>query len=289
MSGAQPPWPLSAILAFTPWVLVPSVAALVLAVLTRTRPAVAAALVVTVVLTAVVVPRAWGGQDSRDGAPLRVMTANLRIGGADAATVVELVRTNRVDLLAIQEFTSQARANLSRAGLDTLLAYHVDDAEPLAIGSALYARLPLTDGSFPVGAGGFVEATATLQLRDLPPLKVRSVHPCAPFTARHEECWLRGLDREPRASPKGLPSLLMGDFNATLDHPPLRRLIGSGYRDAADATGYGLVPTWPADLVPVATLDHVLVDSRIGVRAVSVHRLPGSDHRAVIAVLAVPR
>jgi endonuclease/exonuclease/phosphatase family metal-dependent hydrolase len=84
------------------------------------------------------------------------------------------------------------------------------------------------------------------------------------------------------------PRLLLGDFNATLDHAALRRLIGSGYRDAADAVGAGLRPTWPADVVPVVTLDHVLVDSRIGVRSVTVHAVPGTDHRAVVAVLAIP-
>jgi hypothetical protein len=61
-----------------------------------------------------------------------------------------------------------------------------------------------------------------------------------------------------------------------------------GYRDAAAATGTGLKPTWPADLVPVATLDHVLVDTRIGVRTVSVHPVPDTDHRAVCAVLTLP-
>jgi hypothetical protein len=36
------------------------------------------------------------------------------------------------------------------------------------------------------------------------------------------------------------------------------------------------------------TLDHVLVDSRIGVRSVTVHAVPDTDHRAVVAVLAIP-
>ena len=90
------------------------------------------------------------------------------------------------------------------------------------------------------------------------------------------------------ATAGGAPRLLLGDFNATLDHPALRRLIGSGYRDAADTVGAGLRPTWPADAVPLVTLDHVLVDSRIGVRSVTVHAVPDTDHRAVVAVLAIP-
>jgi endonuclease/exonuclease/phosphatase family metal-dependent hydrolase len=194
-----------------------------------------------------------------------------------------------VDLLAMQEYTSQAAANLSRAGLDALLPYRVADTEPLAIGSALYARVPLTDGGTPVAPGGFVEATATLRLAGAAPVVVRSVHPCAPYTEAHQRCWRQGLAQEPHATPRGPQRLLMGDFNATLDHPALRQLVGSGYRDAADAVGSGLRPTWPENLLPVATLDHILADSRIGVRAVSVHPVPDTDHRAVCAVLTLPR
>jgi endonuclease/exonuclease/phosphatase family metal-dependent hydrolase len=88
----------------------------------------------------------------------------------------------------------------------------------------------------------------------------------------------------------GPPRILIGDFNSTLDHAPLRRLIARGYRDAADATGRGLVPSWPEDgrSVPRVTIDHALVDRRLGVRKVSTHVVPQSDHHALIAALTVP-
>ena len=288
LSGLEPPWPLSALLAFTPWVIVPALAAVVLAVILRVRWALAVAGGAALVLVGVTAPRALGSADRRDGVELRVMTVNLRVGGADAATIVRLVRDNRIDLLAVQEYTPVARDNLRAAGLDALLPYRLDDAEPLAVGSALFAWVPLQKGDFSVAPGGFVEATATLRLGGAVPIVVRSVHPCAPYTLAHQGCWRSGLDREPRAATGGAPRLLLGDFNATLDHPALRRLIGSGYRDAADAVGAGLRPTWPADAVPLVTLDHVLVDSRIGVRSVTVHAVPDTDHRAVVAVLAIP-
>ena len=69
-------------------------------------------------------------------------------------------------------------------------------------------------------------------------------------------------------------------------------LVAHGYRDAASTVGKGLVPTWgtydgPRHLPPI-TIDHVLVDERIGVREVRVHRIPQTDHRAVLAWLTVP-
>jgi endonuclease/exonuclease/phosphatase (EEP) superfamily protein YafD len=86
--------------------------------------------------------------------------------------------------------------------------------------------------------------------------------------------------------------VLAGDFNATLDHALLRRLLDTGYRDAAATVGAGLVGTWgpyDGDPIPPVVIDHVLADRRVGVVAVSVHRVPGSDHRAVLASLTPPR
>jgi endonuclease/exonuclease/phosphatase family metal-dependent hydrolase len=213
---------------------------------------------------------------------------NLRVGGAAPGTVVALVRDEHVDLLAVQEYTPEAAAGFTAAGLDALLPYRIADAEPLGIGSALYARWPLADGTTPVAPGGFAQASATLAVPGAAPVQVRSVHPCAPYTSGHQGCWQRGLAAEPHAGRDGPVRLLLGDFNATLDHPPLRRLIGSGYRDAADEAGAGLSPTWPADLVPLVALDHVLADDRIGIRTVSTHAVPDTDHRALAATLILP-
>src|SRR5690242_967205 len=109
LSGLEPPWPLSALLAFTPWVVVPALVAVGLAVMLRARWAVAVAAAAALVLAGVTAPRALGSADRRDGVELRVMTVNLRVGGADAATIVRLVRDNRIDLLAVQEYTRGAR------------------------------------------------------------------------------------------------------------------------------------------------------------------------------------
>jgi endonuclease/exonuclease/phosphatase family metal-dependent hydrolase len=85
--------------------------------------------------------------------------------------------------------------------------------------------------------------------------------------------------------------VLAGDFNATLDHAELRRLLDRGYRDAAEQAGVALRPTWPGDraLIPtVVTIDHVLADRRIRVVSVRTVAIPGSDHRGVLADLLLP-
>jgi endonuclease/exonuclease/phosphatase family metal-dependent hydrolase len=85
--------------------------------------------------------------------------------------------------------------------------------------------------------------------------------------------------------------VLAGDFNATLDHSPLRGLLGRGYDDAAEITGDGLRPTWPAADAwrPPVTIDHVLVSGGIGVQRYETFTVSGSDHRALLAHVVVPR
>ena len=66
----------------------------------------------------------------------------------------------------------------------------------------------------------------------------------------------------PPATPDGRLRILAGDFNATLDHAELRRILDTGYQDAAAQVGAGLHGTWPRDRAfpPPVTIDHVLAD-----------------------------
>ncbi len=144
-----------------------------------------------------------------------------------------------VQLLALQEYTAQARDGLNRAGLDELLPYHAQQPDNWAAGSALYSRYPLTDEGVRVHRSGFRPASATVSVPGAPPVQLESVHPCAPIGPRGGRCWAADLADQPAASPGGPVRILLGDFNATLDHSALRHLIGSGYRDAADTVGAG--------------------------------------------------
>ncbi|MEH0933553.1 endonuclease/exonuclease/phosphatase family protein [Micromonospora sp. CPCC 205543] len=285
--------PLVQAMAFTPYVAGGSLAPLVLALALRRRwPAVAAA-VVAVTLIGTVAPRAVGsGQPDTAGPVLRLLTANLLKGEADSRTLVDLVRRHRVDVLAVQEFTPWSRTELDRLGLTALLPHQALNPEVGTTGSGIYARFPLSDDGFRRNPGfQFTQAYATLTAPGAPPLRVESAHPAAPYAVEVVDDWFTDLRAQPRATPDGPLSVLAGDFNATLDHAPLRALLDSGYVDAADAAGAGLHGTWgpyDGDPIPPVTIDHVLVDRRIAVRAVAVHPVPGSDHRAVLAELRLP-
>ena len=278
--------------AFTPyvaaWVWLP----VIFAATGRHWAAGGLALVAAVILTACVLPRAVPGRGPSGGVALQVMTSNLLFGRADPATVVRLVRDHDIEVLAVQEFTPEAQAGLRAAGLDDLLPYSSLAAETGTTGSGLYSRFPVTAAGAHRNGGGFMQAYGTIQPPGSDPLIVESAHPNAPFAVSALNDWREDLAKQPHADPDGPARILLGDFNATLDHAELRDLISHGYRDAAVLAGKGLVPTWgpyhgPRRLPPV-TIDHVLVDARIGVRDVRVHRVPDSDHRAVLAWLRVP-
>lgn len=277
--------------AFTPYAAAWTVVPAALTIARRKRLAASVAVGTVALMAGCVLPRALpGDRGPRDGTTITVMTLNMFVGAADPGAIAALVRKHDVSILAVQEFSPTARAGLAAAGLDELLPHQALADEIGTTGSGLYSRYPITKSYSERSGGGNMRVYATIQPPGTVPLDVVSVHPLAPYAPSVLRLWRGDLDAEPAAGPDGPLRILLGDFNSTLDHAPLRRLIARGYRDAADATGRGLLGTWGpyhGRPIPPITLDHVLVDKRIGVRDLQVHEVPGSDHRSVLATLVV--
>jgi endonuclease/exonuclease/phosphatase (EEP) superfamily protein YafD len=289
-------FPMVQLMAYTPYVAAVATAPVGVAVLLRRWGAATVAVVVLGVFAACVLPRTLpdeparaGGMELR-GVELRVMSANLFRGNADPVALVELVRRHRVDLLSLQELTPHSQNRLRAAGLLKLLPYGVTEARSGRSGSALFSRYPLASQPPRTRGPDFIEPRATLYVPGARPVQTEAAHPCAPTPRGSRYCWSEEIGAQQPATPSGAVRLVLGDFNSTLDHAPLRRLIATGYRDAADARGKGLIGTWPYSgrKLPPITIDHVLVDHRIGVADYSVYPVPDSDHRAVYAQLALP-
>lgn len=277
-------------ISFTPYVALTSPVPVLVALVLRRRAAAAVSAVAAVVLVGAVAPRALGGPDERpgvDGPGLVVMTSNLYVGRAEARDVVRLVREHDVDVLSLQELTPEMVADLDRAGVRRLLPHRVIRARTGAGGSGLMARVRLRPTG-PTDPWGAAQPAAWLELEGARGVVVKAVHPFPPTSVRKVGDWERELRDLPSAG-RGVLRILAGDFNATLDHRALRGVIDRGYVDAADAVGEGLTPTWPdRGRVLRLTIDHVLADRRIAVQGVSVHRVRGTDHRAVVARLRLP-
>ena len=289
--GLERGYPLVPVLAYTPLAVAVAVVACVIALLLRRRAPALVAAVLAVTLAAFVAPRAFGGPsgaEGGDGPRLRVLTANLYQEPRAARSIVEVIGRARPDVVSLQEVAPRVAEALEDAGLRRLLPEQAVDARGRGRGSAVYARVPLEPGAT---AAGQTDTAARLRVRGAPPVEVLAVHPQVPISEAKMDEWRADLRALPPATPRGDVRIIAGDFNATLDHAELRSVLDRGYEDAADEMGHGLRATWPSNrrIPPPVTIDHVLADERCGVRDLRVIDVPGSDHRAVVAELVLPR
>ncbi len=241
-------------------------------------------------------PGSGTGTPTTGAAPLRVMTANLRLGQGDTARVMALARAHRVDVLTVQEVTPQAWTGLREAGVLRRFAHRAGRPAAGPAGTMVFSRtrisgvrrLPTPFGSYaldvrvPAGAGAAAGRVHLLAVHPRPPVGDA-------LGWRADQLAVRRAARGP-----GQPTVVAGDLNATMDHAPLRELVGRGYQDAATAARSGWQPTWPSSGVlswagvavpPLLALDHVLVKGEL--RAVRTESFPvrSSDHRALVATL----
>jgi endonuclease/exonuclease/phosphatase family metal-dependent hydrolase len=223
---------------------------------------------------------------------LRILSANLCFGRADAAALVELVRVLDVSVAAVQELgPAQAEA------LSAVLPHGKLEPTPegTGLGIALrhpgeVERLPLPQRDVRVARlapGGWPSLARGAEV-----LNAHLANPVfgVPATWRHRRGQVEGLTRY-LASAEPRPRALVGDLNSTPRWPAYRRLaeqLDDAAVLAAARAGRSPEPTWgPYPGAPrMLRIDHVLVDS-FHVLDFRVFRVPGSDHSAVVADLAV--
>ncbi len=289
--GLESGYPLVAMMAFTPYVAIAALLVGGVAVALRNWAAATAAALATFALAAMILPRTIGS-DTAEAAgheTLTVLSTNIHHGTADPQVVVALVDRYRPDLLSVQELTPRFAGELRAAGLYQRLPQRMLRVNRGASGAGLYARLPLTPLAHQTRFF-FRMPRAALTMPDGRRLRVVGVHPYPPLSKKMG-AWQAALESLPSAG-AGAPWVLAGDFNGTLDQAKFRDVVDRGYRDAAEVTGEGLEPTFPTMghrlMPPSITIDHVLADRRLGIAEYGVDDLPGSDHRAIHAVIVLP-
>jgi hypothetical protein len=89
---------------------------------------------------------------------------------------------------------------------------------------------------------------------------------------------------------KGDPVVLIGDFNTLEEGDVWRELRGLGFRDPQRWRGI-FATSWPAGggwpNLPLLRLDHLLLGEDVEANKVGYRRIPGSDHKALVAWLDV--
>jgi endonuclease/exonuclease/phosphatase (EEP) superfamily protein YafD len=253
---------------------------------------------IVVVIAAIAVELPLFISDRRDHAvttvPLRVMTANILYGRADADSLVATANAS-ADVLAIQELTPESVERLSAAGLDETFPYRALDARPGPDGVGAWSRFPITASeciddyrlamvSTRIKVEGVQVDPAVLVAHLLPPWP----HPIGEYRSDMQR--MQKTMRDLAESVGAGSAVVAGDFNSTPDMREFRHLLRDGFRDASLQAGAGFNRTYPADrrLPPIIAIDHVLTYQCTATSAETT-ALPGSDHRGLITRLEIPR
>jgi endonuclease/exonuclease/phosphatase (EEP) superfamily protein YafD len=239
-------------------------------------------------LAAAPVP-AW----ARHAPVVRVFDANIDKSLRFEAGYVRAIEQDRPDLVTLEEFTPPALKAMMASGVLAGFPYRCAAPAYGATGFLIASRLRLTgcrvqtvlwDGQ---PTPYMVEATLWSPGG---PVAVRLVHTLAPFPAYWRE-WssaLAAVGRSVRASGDSR-MLMVGDFNATWGNSGFAALLHDGLTDGAAARGSAADMTWPngAIVPPFVRIDHVLTGPRLAVTEIAAGPGFGSDHRYLLATVAI--
>ena len=115
--GVELPFPLVALVAFTPYAALSSPLPVVIALALRQWRVAVLAGVAAGLLGVAMVPRAVAGpRPDADGPVLVVMTSNVWLGSADVDALLAVAREHDVDVLSLQEVRTKTIRRLERAG-----------------------------------------------------------------------------------------------------------------------------------------------------------------------------
>ncbi len=256
----------------------------------RFRPAALVALVLSVVLGALhaswIVPRYVGDGESAVGTGrVSVLSENLMLGEADPEAVV--ANAQAADVLVVVEVTQAAADGLQQYGIGRRFPYEAGGTLPDhgAHGTRIYSRFPISS-SGPLTPAAENNWLARVDVPDLGPVAVVAVHPVRPIVG--DSRWWTEQEMLVAALPQQR-AIAAGDFNAVDSHPSLRQLRESGVRGADEIVGAGWQPTFPAQggVPPLIMIDHILLSPDLTATAFRTVVIDGSDHRGVLATIAL--
>jgi endonuclease/exonuclease/phosphatase (EEP) superfamily protein YafD len=267
-------------IALLPYAALLTAALLVTLLALRGRWLTVAAAVLLVLQIAWIVPRFVPDRQAvpPGATTVRVGTCNTHRGQVDPLALVSMARDEHLDVLATEELDAPAIKALDAAGMDRYMPYRELRPEN---DTSIFSRLPITHGGptrLPT-AWPQTQVTVTVSGHEIPIVGVHTYYPVG-----GPGLWAQ--DMSALRATAGRDVVVLGDFNATVDHSPLRSLLAAGLVDTHAELGRGWAPTWPAAF-PLIQIDHVLHGPGLAAVSANEHLLPGTDHRAVVAELAL--
>jgi len=231
-------------------------------------------------------PRVAGDPASGEPVRLRIVSINVFYGNDDHATVIDFLRRERPDAVALMEMNAGWRKSLEPLLKD--FPYRYQTTGNGGRGITLWSRLPMKDvGVLPIGVRAEPAIAATLEVngREVRMFAVHTTWPMAPASAGRRNQQLYRLAEQARAVT--LPLIVVGDLNITPFSPHFKKLLADGgLRSGAE--GFGWQATWPTFMPPAGIqIDHALVNSRVTVEHFGKGTSIGSDHFPIVADLVL--
>ena len=275
---------------FRPHLAIAALGLLVFALLLRLRWS-AVALALCIAANAWPVAVAWQAraavQQDSDAPLVRVAAWNLYYHNEQAPGLAPTLLALDADLLVLSEVLPRHAPLM--AALAAAYPYRALPGAEGGQGEALFSRLPLGET---LRRRATESASLWIVEVALPggPATLLIGHPLPATGGRLDgvhAAWFAAAEQELAALPAGARALVIGDLNATPWSSRLASLLATGdLRWTGDGQG-----TWPVNLPRWLSLpiDHILIPADFAVQAWETRALPGSDHRAVIALLRLPR
>jgi endonuclease/exonuclease/phosphatase (EEP) superfamily protein YafD len=227
--------------------------------------------------------------NSKGGATLRVVSANVYLGNRDLTRLFDWIGEVDPDLVFLQEVTAATAPSLQR--LERYPHVLIDEtAKPFAVAVLSKHALERTTAVHRGGTelGGQRLSFRTEMRWQGRTIAIAAVHAAAPEAPRFRQMRDELLaDTTNWVHERQLPAIVAGDLNTTPWSRALRQSAARGLRRATR-----LAPTWPVwpllpSPVPLIPIDHVLATAHWSVRDSARGPRFGSDHRPVFVSLSL--
>lgn len=217
---------------------------------------------------------------ANSGAVLTVASANVHVDNRNAAEVLAWLRQQNVDVAVLLEVSpdfAQALASSSD------YPYRVVEARSDPFGVAVVSRLALTSSQVLMRDGRpYLRIATQAGQRSIALYALHPMPPLEPAFRRQRDELLTTVAAQARN--QGVPTLLVGDFNASPWASVMRTLSEQGFHRAT-----GLQATWPAVNAPVVgmRLDQLFASPHWRVAGDAVGPRMASDHRPIVVRLTL--
>ena len=226
---------------------------------------------------------------------LIVVSMNLRCDETALIELVPVLAREQPDIVVFQDFSQEAWDHLQGTSWSQMLPHHWIEPKDQPLAAGLDPCGTMVFASTPVTLAGSAEDPQPVFDVELASGTLTVVPVSLPTVSEGVDRWLQGFETLDEAitihattvSDEVLePMLVIGDFNATREHLPMRQLIAEhGLVDAAEQAGAGWLPTFPANRrhPPLVAIDHILMSPGLSASEVTAFSVRYGAHRVLVA------